>query len=171
VHVETFGNHKSSVAIDFIRRALDYNRDGILNPVECSSLRIILYGQSLGGRAVVKLARELESMGVPVELTVQVDSVGLNDSVIPPNVHFAANLYQEELLSIRGESQISAADPSRTKIIANIRWHPIQATGAPESWLRRRFGGAHALMEADPQVWSRVESWILNAIPPPQRKI
>lgn len=171
IHVETFANHRRSVALKFIRRALDHNRDGVLDSAERASLHIILYGQSLGGGAVVKLARELELMDVPVELTIQVDSVGLKDSVIPANVRFAANFYQEELFTIRGESQISAADPLRTRIIANIRWSPIEATEAPETWLRRRFGGAHALMEADPQVWSRVEGWILGAIGPPGHKI
>jgi hypothetical protein len=80
---------------------------------------LILYGQSFGGAAVVKLARELEVMGVPVLLTVQVDSVGRGDGIIPANVARAANLFQRNGLFIRGEPKIRAQDPSRTTIIGN----------------------------------------------------
>jgi hypothetical protein len=46
-----------------IRRAFDRNRDGQLDAQERAGVRLILYGQSFGGAAAVKLARELERMG------------------------------------------------------------------------------------------------------------
>ena len=42
----------------------------------------MLYGESWGGSEIVTLARELEERGIPVLLTVQIDSVakmGEND--------------------------------------------------------------------------------------------
>src|SRR5687767_11805089 len=69
VHVETFGNHQRSVALDLIRRVLDCNGNGVVDPVERSCVRIILYGQSFGGACVINTARDLEKMGVPVALT------------------------------------------------------------------------------------------------------
>ena len=166
VHVETASNHRRGEARKLILKALDLNRDGRLDPGEISQARIILYGQSLGGAAVVKLARELEARGVPVLLTVQVDSVGLNDGAIPANVAVAANLYQKEPLSITGRKSILAADPARTRISGNIRYsYPFwRADVEPESWPRRIFGGGHAKMEADPAVWAAVQGLILDAL-------
>lgn len=163
VYVETLANYRRKVALNLIRKALDANGDGSIDRTERSSVRIILYGQSLGGLAVVKLARELEAMQVPVQLTVQIDSVGLTDEMIPPNVLAAANLYQDGRLSFRGQAIIRAADPKRTSILENTRFDyarpsPVQ----PETWARRRLGGWHARMEADPAVWIHVERLILD---------
>jgi hypothetical protein len=166
VHVETFSNHKRSVALEFIHQALDSNRNGIVDERERSAVRIILYGQSLGGLAVVKLARDLDAMDVPVLLTVQIDSVGLTDASIPKNVAEAANLHQQSRFSLRGQDAIHAADPSRTKIIENKEYDytVTPPEGRPESWARRRLGGGHAQMEADPAVWAHVERLILDAL-------
>jgi hypothetical protein len=58
---------------------------------------------------VVRLARELGKNGVAVELTVQVESVSLGrDGRIPPNVPRAADFYQKERLTFRGEDYIQA---------------------------------------------------------------
>lgn len=166
IHVETAGNHRRSAVFKMIRRALDTDQNGTLDPDERSAARVILYGQSFGGAAVVKLARQLDRLGVPVELTVQVDSVGRDDHLIPANVRSAANLYQEDLLTIRGEKHIRALDPARTTILENSRFvYWIPGTGGePESWVRRTLGGAHARMEADPTVWAHVETLIRHAI-------
>jgi thioesterase domain-containing protein len=69
-----------------------------------------LYGQSFGGAAVVKLARQLDKLGVPVLLTVQIDSVGRGDARIPPNVARAASLFQRNGVLISGEAPIVAED-------------------------------------------------------------
>ena len=69
-----------------ILRLLDTDHDGKLSIEEKRNARIILYGHSWGAAAVVALARELDKEGIPVLLTVQVDSVskpGGNDRIIP----------------------------------------------------------------------------------------
>lgn len=166
VYAESISNHNRALAMKLIRRALDANRDGKLEPKERSAARIILFGQSWGGAATIDTARELEKMGIPVLLTVQVDSVGLEDAVIPPNVRAALNYYQHDPFTIQGRGQIRAADPSRTTILGNIEetyiWHSMDESNA--SWPRRVFGGSHTKMELDPAVWSRVKQTILDAI-------
>ena len=133
---------------------------------ERNEARIILYGQSLGGAAAVDTARDLDALGVPVLLTVQVDSVGLHDNVIPPNVRQAVNLFQNGRLTLRGQSRILASDPARTRTVTNIGysypWPPSQLRES--TWIRRVFGGGHARMEADPLIWKQVEQYISHTI-------
>ena len=168
LHVETLSNHKRGLALDLIRKALDSNRDETLDNRERTSHRIILYGQSFGGAAVVKFARQLEEMGVPVQLTVQVDSVGIGDDTVPANVANAANFYQTHRFTVRGEKEIRAADPARTRVIENTRFDYSERDPrhSPDSWFRRKFGGGHAWMDADPAVWARVEALILQSLGP-----
>jgi protein-disulfide isomerase len=72
-YVETAGNHSRATVLKFLKRAVGRNR---------SDAGIILYGQSFGGAAVVKLARELNHMQVPVLLTIQIDSIGRDDAPV-----------------------------------------------------------------------------------------
>jgi pimeloyl-ACP methyl ester carboxylesterase len=163
---ETAANRHRRAALKLITRALDTNGDGRLDAGECAAARIILYGQSLGGAAAVETARDLDRLGVPVLLTVQVDSVGLHDSVIPANVREAVNFYQHDLFTpIHGNTGISAADPSRTRILGNYELSYLfrRVDPAEASWARRKFGGSHTKMELDPALWNRVEHLIIEA--------
>jgi hypothetical protein len=167
IQAESFSNYRRRSATRYILRSLDRNRDGKLDREEKANARIVLYGQSLGGAQVVAIARDLDRRGIPVLLTVQIDSFGLRDSRIPPNVKAAANYYQKEILTFRGESEIRAVDPTKTKILANIRFHYppfLPSYSRPESWARRKLGGAHAKLEADPVLWVGVEAMIRHAI-------
>jgi pimeloyl-ACP methyl ester carboxylesterase len=166
VYVETVENHHRQRAMALIRRALDQNGDGRLDDSERRSVRIILYGHSMGGAAVVDAARELAKLGVPVVLTVQVDSVGVADAVIPSNVARAANLFQHEGKFIRGRSEIRAADPQKTQILGNFLYtydgKYVDLSDVP--WYHQILPTVHMKMERDPAVWSRVESFILDEI-------
>ncbi len=166
VAVETVENKQRRLAILLIRNALDRNQDGALDPTELASARLILYGNSFGGASVVKVARQLETMNIPVLLTVQIDSVGRQDAVIPANVGQAANLFQRDGRFIRGEPQIRAADPERTAILGNFRFSyshkRISLAAVP--WHKKILRADHARMDADPQVWADVETLILALI-------
>lgn len=165
VRAESIGNHNRDVAFELVKRAFDRNRDGRLDFTETGKARLVIFGQSLGGSATVKLARQLQELQVPVMLTVQVDSVGFGDDVIPANVQSAANFYQRGLFTIRGESRIQAADPSRTKIILNQEWSDhFTYRLLPDQRLRRMFGGGHARMELDPLLWIQVEAIIRSVL-------
>jgi len=167
VFAETVSNHRQSVALALIEAALDWNRNGYLDPEERARARIILYGQSLGGGAAVNLARKLQALEIPVLLTVQVDSVGRNDAVIPANVAAAANLFQHDGPPIMGRTRIRAEDPSHTRILGNFQYRysfkSVDMSSA--TWARKHLGGAHARMEQDPRVWSQVGLLIRQSIP------
>ena len=166
VYAESISNHHRTVAMKLIRRALDANRDGVLDPNERASARIIVYGQSWGGAAAIATAWDLDRAGIPVLLTVQVDSVGPHDDLIPPNVHAAVNFYQHDPFTVQGREEITAADPGSTRILGNFASTYLfdSADGPNASWPRRVFGGSHAKMEMDPELWCQVEHYICDAI-------
>jgi hypothetical protein len=165
-HVQTVENTKRELALRFVRSALDRNQDGKLDDAERKAARIILYGESFGGAAVVKFARQLEELDVPVLLTVQIDSVGRGDEVIPANVATAANLYQRSGRIIRGPERIRAASPKRTRILGNFRYDyrdsDIDISDLP--WYKTILRNDHARMDRDPKVWKQVEELIVNAV-------
>lgn len=162
VFVETADNHSRRTVRNYIREALDANRDGKLTPDEARRAQVILYGQSFGGAACVYLARELQRWGVPVRLTVQVDSIGRRDEVIPANVRRAVNLYQRDPGPIRGQATIRAADPARTSILLNMQhtylFRDIDLSTYPR--VARGFGISHWKMDNDPVVWAQVEGFV-----------
>lgn len=164
-HVQTVENTKRDLALRFVQAALDRNGDGTLSEEERGSARIILYGQSFGGAAVAKFARQLHREGVPLLLTVQVDSIGLGDEVVPPNVRRAANLYQRNGRFIRGPQEIRAEDPSKTEILGNWKFNyrksKIDVSDLP--WHKTVLRKDHAKMDRDPEVWGKVEELILGA--------
>jgi hypothetical protein len=166
LHVETVENKKRHLALELIRHAFDRNQDGQLDAQERAGVRVILYGHSFGGAAVVKLARELDRMGVPVLLTVQVDSVGRGDQIIPTNVARAANLFQRNGWFIRGEPEIQAEDPTRTEIIGNFEfdYRNKKIDLSEVSWMKKIFRSAHTRMDFDPAVWAMVEELIVKEI-------
>jgi hypothetical protein len=132
--------------------------------------RIILFGHSWGGSAVVYLARKLEQEDIPVALTVQVDSVrkrGEDDSVIPANVSEAVNFYQTKGI-IHGQSRIRAADPAYTVVLGNLRFQykiePSECRTYP--WYDRLLFKGHTSIECDPRVWSRVQTLIESQLVP-----
>jgi hypothetical protein len=162
--IRVFENRRRKQAYEAIVRLLDINRDGVLSAEEKARARIILFGQSWGASAAVMLARDLRRNGVPVLLTVQVDSVAKlwqNDSVIPNNVAEAVNFYQPHGF-VHGRAQIMAADPGRTDILGNYRidYHkdPVQCPQA--SWFDRVFTPDHMQSECDPHLWSQVENLV-----------
>jgi pimeloyl-ACP methyl ester carboxylesterase len=170
VYTEVLENHRGGKAYADILRFIDADHDGKLSTEEKRNARIILYGHSWGASEAVTLARELGRDGIPVLLTVQVDSVakpGENDKVIPANVAEAANFYQLNGL-LHGETQIRAADPAYTHIIGNFRFDykasPIDCKQYP--WYDRIFMKAHTQIECDPKVWTQVESMIQSRLPP-----
>ena len=170
VYVEVFENHRGEQAHQAVLRLLDANHDGKLTADEKLSARVIIYGHSWGGSETVNLARELQSDGIPVLLTIQVDSVakpGEDDSLIPANVAQAANFYQSNGY-LHGRSVIRAADSTHTQIIGNTRIDyaskPVQCNGYP--WFARAFEKPHIEIECDPNVISRVESLIRSKLPP-----
>jgi hypothetical protein len=164
VYVQMFENHRGKEAHQAILRLLHANRDGALSPEEKQNARIIIFGHSWGASETIELARQLEKDGIPVVLTIQVDSVsklGENDAVIPANVLQAVNFYQLDGL-LHGQPQIRAANPARTRILGNFRsgykTKPFSCGQYP--WWDRLIMKPHIQIECDPAVWEQVESLI-----------
>ncbi len=173
VDVETFESYHGEKARERILSLLDANHDGTLTHDEKQNGRIIIYGHSWGGSEAIALARKLEKDGIPVLLTIQVDSISKihqNDAVIPANVAQAANFYQPNGL-LHGQSEIRAADPARTSIIGNFRFDykasPYKCDEYP--WYDRIFGKSHTQIECDPGVWKQAESLIRSNLPRQER--
>jgi hypothetical protein len=168
VHVETVQSNKRGLALELILNAFDRDGDGRLDDVERHEVRLVLYGMSFGAASAIRVARKLQAMDVPVLLTVQVDSVGRRDALIPPNVAAAANLYQSGGTLVRGEPLIRAEDPSRTRILGNFHFdyrdREIDLSKVP--WYKKVLRVAHIKMNEDPRVWDKVEELILQALEP-----
>jgi hypothetical protein len=171
VDVETFESHRGEEAHAKILALLAGEGRRAPTAEQKRSARIILYGHSWGAAAAIEIARELQKDGVPVLLTIQVDSiakVGHNDTTIPSNVAQAANFYQTHGI-LHGNHPIRAADPSHTKIIGNFLFDytnsPLKCSRYP--WWDRYIVRAHTQIECDPVVWNRVDSLIRAALPLP----
>ncbi len=168
---ETFENRRLDLARAFVLRALDADRDGALTAAERERARWVLYGQSLGGGAAVGLAWRLESLGVPVQLLLLLDSVSWHDEPIPSNVRLAAALYQDDGWVIRGESNPRLADPRRTRrILEEFDYDrppggAITLAGLP--WWKLAFRLAHSRMDRDPRVWERARALARDACADP----
>jgi pimeloyl-ACP methyl ester carboxylesterase len=170
VHVETVENHSLELAEQLVERAFDFNRNGRLEPGEASQAAVIIYGQSLGGRAALRLSRRLHQWGVPVPLLIAIDSFGRDSYLVPPNVRRAANYFQREHLYIKGAPELRAQDPSKTRILFNRRltFKGRDEIGAEEhSWLQRFFLDEHARVEYLPEVWEEIERMIVEAAQEP----
>lgn len=168
-YVRVFENRRRKTAYRTILRLLDRNHDNILSDEEKAQARIILFGHSWGASAAVLLARELNRAGIPVLLTVQVDSVRKlwqQDRTIPENVAAAVNFYQPHGL-IHGQPEIMAADPAHTQILGNYRFDYRQAPVRCESnsWFNR-LTPSHAQSECDPHIWAQVEDLVRQRLQP-----
>jgi pimeloyl-ACP methyl ester carboxylesterase len=170
----TFANHRERDALRTVLRLLDTSRDGRLSQEEKNAARIVIYGHSWGGSETVNFARQLAQLGIPVLLTIQVDSIeksGEDDRMIPPNVHEAINFYQTAGL-LHGRSVIEAMDPRRTEILGNFlseyKSKPVPCPGY--SWYARAFMKTHIEIENDGALWNRIESLIVALSSAPQSR-
>jgi pimeloyl-ACP methyl ester carboxylesterase len=169
IHVEVFGNHHGRKALHQVVDFLDTDHDGVLSSVEKERATVIIYGHSWGATETVAFAGELDKMGVPVALTVQIDTIakpGHKASAISPNVANAINFYQTKG-PLHGAPEIVAVDPARTQILGNIRMtyenRPINCDNY--SWYSRTFNKPHHKIENDFRVWDEVASLINSDLP------
>ena len=171
VHVQAFENHHGEQAHAEILKLLDTNHDGSLSASEKQNARIIFYGHSWGASETVYIARELAKDGIPVLLTIQVDSITKNyrnDSLIPANVKQAVNFYQPRGL-VHGESKIHAADPARHAAFSATSASTtqlIRVSCSSYPWWDRFLVKSHTEIECDPNVWQQVETLIRANLPP-----
>ena len=170
VEVRTFESYHGKNAMAFVTRNLDTNHDGQLSAEEKQNARIVIYGHSWGGAESIYVARMLGKAGIPVLLTIQVDSYcrpGGDDMTIPANVSQAANFYQPNGI-IHGHHDIHAANSGSTKILGNFRFDYQKSALNCEKypWWDRYIVKAHTQIECDPVIWDRVDALIRKTIDP-----
>ncbi len=169
VQARVFENRQRKQAHRFILDSIAAAAGHELSQQEKAGTRIILVGHSWGASSVVYLARDLERDGLPVLLTVQIDSIrkrGEDDSNIPSNVKQAVNFYQSSGI-LHGRSEITASDASQTMILGNFRYRytkePADCREYP--WYNRLLFKGHTAIECDPQVWSQVADLVRMQLP------
>ncbi len=69
---------------------------------------------------MLSVARALRAKDIPVELTIQIDSVGFTDYTIPRNVKYSAIFHAWDALVFMTTKSIKVEDPKHTTIVANI---------------------------------------------------
>ena len=162
--VSVISNHQRRKAISEVLRRLDTDHDGILSPEEKRQAKIIVYGHSWGASEAAAFARELEPLGIPVLLTIQIDIVpkpGQRPVLIPRNVEAAINFFQSEG-PLHGRPEVVAEDPERTEILGNVHMsyedHHVDCRNYP--WFARTFNNPHHEVENDARVWQQIASII-----------
>jgi pimeloyl-ACP methyl ester carboxylesterase len=169
IQADVFGNHHGRRALHQVVHLLDTDHDGALAPLEKERATIIIYGHSWGAAETVAFARKLEQLGVPVALTIQIDTIakpGHKTSAVPANVASAINFYQTGG-PLHGAPEIVAADPARTQIIGNFRMtyqgRPINCNNY--RWYARVFNKPHHEIENDLRVWDEAALLIDSDFP------
>src|ERR1700723_739307 len=159
-----FGNHHGRKALHEVVRMLDSDGDGVLTPNEKRESTTIIYGHGWRAAETVTFADALGKIGIPVALTIQIDTIakpGSRGGIIPANVASAINFYQARG-PLHGLPEIAAADPKQTTILGNILMtyedRPINC--ANYSWYARGFNRPHHEIENDFRVWDRAASLI-----------
>lgn len=171
VYFGLFENRKVGLAYHTILKLLGTKEGDALSDDKKRQAQILLFGHSWGASAVVSLSRKLERAGIPVTLTVQIDSVAKpfqNDWLIPANVHEAANFYQTHGL-IRGRRKVVPADPAHTTILGNFLWEykGERAVCHGFSWRGRLLSKGHTQIECDHDVWLQVRALLRRHLPNP----
>lgn len=82
--------------------------------------KVVLVGHSMGGWAMMSVARKLSSRGIPVELTIQIDSVGFTDTTVPQNVKCAAIFHARDVLTPLTTKRLRVEDSSRTRLLPDV---------------------------------------------------
>jgi pimeloyl-ACP methyl ester carboxylesterase len=158
----------------------DADEQGAIDDILAQDVeRLVLIGHSLGGQAVVNVARTLENSGVIVNLTVQLDSFGNDDDLLPANVRQGFNYYQTPIFPdvIGGETNVTAVDPNtkvenfKVETLYGVADDQISHTQIDD----RQFGyddpGYAALFGDQPDLHHRIAGHILAQVPEPSASI
>jgi len=160
--VSVISNHQWRRAMKDVLQLLDTDQNGVLTAAEKRQAKIIVYGHSWGASEAATFARELDRLGIPVLLTIQIDIVpkpGQRPILIPPNVEAAVNFFQSEGEGLlHGRPEVVAEDPGRTEIIGNVHMtygdQHVDCRNYP--WFARTFNKPHHQIENDARVWKQV---------------
>lgn len=121
--------------------------------------KVYLVGHSSGAAIIQEAAERLHRRDVPVDMTAQIDSVGLFDARVAPNVRVAFNFFYPRLSAVEctvsGESELRRANRRVQTTIINL---PIPNPSGPAP--ADGFCASHKNLDNDPRVWRRVLEFI-----------
>ena len=120
VCANSFMPYKPSAGLDWILEHFPSHEGPMTEEEVRNGPKIILYGHSTGGWAMLTVARELQRREIPVELTVQADSVGITDLTIPSNVKEGAIFHANDVLMFMTTKRLKLQDATKTTIVANV---------------------------------------------------
>jgi hypothetical protein len=120
VCANSFIPYKPSLGLDWILGHFPSHEGAFKSEELRNGPKIILYGHSTGGWAMLSVARELQRREIPVELTVQADSVGITDLTIPSNVKEGAIFHANDVLMFMTTKRLKVQDARKTTIVANV---------------------------------------------------
>lgn len=69
---------------------------------------------------MMSVARELRDRDIPVELAIQMDSVGITDITIPRNVKSAAIFHTRDVLMFMTTKHLWREDPNHPQVVADM---------------------------------------------------
>ena len=75
---------------------------------------IILVGHSLGANEQIKVARNLDKVGIPVDLLITVDAV--SQTWVPANVKHVMNFYKSGYVPMFSGLRLKAVNPEKTRL-------------------------------------------------------
>jgi len=151
--VHTFSAYNWTHGYRWVRSEFGAENDaGLTQDVIRHGPKVVIYGHSFGGWATVSLARRLGRAGIPIEMTVQMDSIGITDRTLPLNVRESANFYERNTPILYARGTIRAQDPSRTRILDNFQLSH----------------GNHYTVSRDPQISDLIVGKVLELYESPQ---
>jgi hypothetical protein len=125
--------------------------------------KIIIAGHSLGGGDTQNLLHSLNTLGIPVQLSGHIDSVGIGDASIPKNTRRAMGFYQNESIFSNpltwGEGGLYAVDPMVT-LVTNKKISPPIGPADPT----KDFNAYHRNMDNDEAVWGDLLFYMQRAL-------
>jgi hypothetical protein len=120
VCANSFLPYKPSLGLDWILEHFPSHEGSLTAEEVRNGPKIILVGHSTGGWAMLSVARDLQRREIPVELTVQADSVGITDLTIPSNVKEGAIFHANDILMFMTTKRLKLQDATKTTIVANV---------------------------------------------------
>jgi len=120
INSQVFGHTEQQAAFDFIKA---HRQD---------SCCLVVIGHSFGGDAVIELATDfLNAAGITINLSIQIDSVGIGDEVLPDNVMRGINYFQIStggLLEPQGAMNVVGATNFNVEILFGVAADAITHT-------------------------------------------
>lgn len=131
--------------------------------------RLVVIGHSFGADASIELVTDLLApAGIPVDLLIQLDSVGLGDEVLPAGVALGLNYYQvsTSLFEPQGETFVAGSENFQVEVLYGVSDADITHTTIEEPLFEYSETAYAALFGAQPDLFARIEARVAALVAP-----